>query len=79
MTYSQSIWAPVLKFRSGNTDQENFSYPVGGVRIEDDILVTKEGHENLTTAPKGDDALKIINGDDETSMPDGGESFWKWL
>jgi Xaa-Pro dipeptidase len=36
-------------------------YPVGGVRIEDDILVTKNGYENLTTAPKGDAALKIIN------------------
>lgn len=37
-------------------------YPVGGVRIEDDILVTKDGYENLTTAPKGEEALKIING-----------------
>ena len=36
-------------------------YPVGGVRIEDDILVTKTGNENLTTAPKGDEALHIIN------------------
>ncbi|KAL3419360.1 metallopeptidase family M24 [Phlyctema vagabunda] len=36
-------------------------YPVGGVRIEDDILVTEKGNENLTTAPKGDEALKIIN------------------
>lgn len=36
--------------------------PVGGVRIEDDILVTGsgEGYENLTTAPKGDEMLKII-------------------
>ncbi|KIW04828.1 hypothetical protein, variant [Verruconis gallopava] len=40
--------------------------PVGGVRIEDDILVTKDGYENLTTAPKGDDALKIIRGEAET-------------
>jgi len=37
-------------------------YPVGGVRIEDDILVTEDGYENLTTAPKGEEALKIING-----------------
>lgn len=35
-------------------------YPVGGIRIEDDILVTKDGYENLTTAPKGEDACKII-------------------
>jgi len=34
--------------------------PVGGVRIEDDILVTQDGYENLTTAPKGDKALEII-------------------
>lgn len=34
--------------------------PVGGVRIEDDILVTARGYENLTTAPKGDAMLKII-------------------
>ncbi|EDN05810.1 xaa-Pro aminopeptidase [Histoplasma capsulatum] len=33
---------------------------VGGVRIEDDILVTKTGHENLTKVPKGDDMLEII-------------------
>jgi hypothetical protein len=37
--------------------------PVGGVRIEDDILVTSKGYENLTTAPKGDEALKIIRGE----------------
>ena len=37
-------------------------YDVGGVRIEDCILVTDKGHENLTTAPKGEEALRIING-----------------
>lgn len=34
--------------------------PIGGVRIEDDILVTTDGYENLTTAPKGEAALDII-------------------
>ncbi|PGH28189.1 hypothetical protein AJ80_00079 [Polytolypa hystricis UAMH7299] len=34
--------------------------PVGGVRIEDDILVTKDGYENLTTAPKGAAMLEVI-------------------
>ncbi|PVH97743.1 hypothetical protein DM02DRAFT_630847 [Periconia macrospinosa] len=34
--------------------------PVGGVRIEDDILITSKGYENLTTAPKGDDMLAMI-------------------
>ncbi|KAI5302434.1 hypothetical protein KEM56_000698 [Ascosphaera pollenicola] len=33
---------------------------VGGVRIEDDILVTKNGYENLTHTPKGENAMKII-------------------
>jgi Xaa-Pro dipeptidase len=34
--------------------------PVGGVRIEDDLLVTRTGYENLTTAPKGQEMLEII-------------------
>ncbi|EME47171.1 hypothetical protein DOTSEDRAFT_166002 [Dothistroma septosporum NZE10] len=33
---------------------------VGGVRIEDDILITKAGYENLTTAAKGEEMLKVI-------------------
>lgn len=37
-------------------------YPVGGVRIEDDILVTEDGYENLTDAPKGEELFRIING-----------------
>ena len=41
---------------------ENY-YPGGGVRIEDDILITKDGWRNLTTTPKGEDALRIIRGE----------------
>lgn len=37
-------------------------YDVGGVRIEDCILVTEDGYENLTSAPKGDELLDVING-----------------
>lgn len=33
---------------------------VGGVRIEDDILITRGGYENLTTAPKGEKMLEVI-------------------
>ena len=36
---------------------------VGGVRIEDDILITSKGYENLTMAPKGDAMLSIIRGE----------------
>lgn len=35
---------------------------VGGVRIEDDILITKSGYENLTKALKGEEMLKAIRG-----------------
>lgn len=35
-------------------------WDVGGVRIEDCILVTKTGYENLTTAPKGEELLRIL-------------------
>lgn len=34
------------------------------MRIEDDILITEEGYENLTTALKGEEALKVINDDE---------------
>ena len=35
--------------------------PVGGVRIEDNLLITAKGYENITTAPKGKQMLDIIN------------------
>ncbi|KAE8389885.1 peptidase M24, structural domain-containing protein [Aspergillus alliaceus] len=43
-----------------NFDVAEKYIPIGGVRIEDDILVTAEGYENLTTAPKGEEMLEII-------------------
>jgi len=53
-------------------------YPVGGVRIEDDILVTKDGFENLTTAPKGNEALKIINEGEESIAKEKQKRGWLW-
>ncbi|KAL3444432.1 peptidase M24, structural domain-containing protein [Aspergillus insuetus] len=43
-----------------NFDKAEQYLPVGGVRIEDDLLVTRTGYENLTTAPKGQEMLEII-------------------
>ncbi|KAL8927569.1 MAG: hypothetical protein Q9208_002376 [Pyrenodesmia sp. 3 TL-2023] len=40
-------------------------WEVGGVRIEDDVLVTKDGYENLTTAPKGIEEMERIIGGGE--------------
>lgn len=33
---------------------------VGGVRIEDNILITKDGHVNLTTVPKEIDEIEAL-------------------
>lgn len=43
--------------------------PVGGVRIEDDILITRSGYENLTTAPKGKEMLKILGIIEDAEVP----------
>lgn len=54
---------------------------MGGVRIEDNVLITDDGYENITTAPKGDEALKIINasqddGEVESRAPRKRGWFW---
>lgn len=33
---------------------------VGGVRVEDCVLVTSDGYEDLTTAPKGPELLRMM-------------------
>jgi Xaa-Pro dipeptidase len=43
-------------------DVLNKYWDVGGVRIEDNILITSHGYENLTTATKDVDEMeKLIN------------------
>jgi Xaa-Pro dipeptidase len=46
-----------------NFEVLNKYWDVGGVRIEDNLLITKDGYENLTTAVKDVDEMeKLING-----------------
>jgi Xaa-Pro dipeptidase len=46
-----------------NADVLEKYWEVGGVRIEDNIHITKDGYENLTTAPKTADQIELmING-----------------
>ncbi|CZT06946.1 probable Probable Xaa-Pro aminopeptidase pepP [Rhynchosporium graminicola] len=48
-----------------NLDVLNRYWDVGGVRIEDNLLITKDGSENLTTAVKDAAEMeKLINGSD---------------
>jgi len=35
-------------------------WSVGGVRIEDNVHVTKDGHDNLTTAPKAIEEVESL-------------------
>ncbi|KAL2051781.1 hypothetical protein ABVK25_007937 [Lepraria finkii] len=62
--FCRFIIEPYLKDekQKGFIDEEVLGryWDVGGVRIEDDILITKDGYENLTTAPKGIDEMKKI-------------------
>ncbi|KAI5783598.1 putative Xaa-Pro aminopeptidase [Geopyxis carbonaria] len=39
-------------------------WDVGGVRIEDDVLVLEEGNENITTAPAGEEMMRIVRGEE---------------
>jgi len=46
-----------------NSEVLNNYWEVGGVRIEDNLLITKDGFQNLTTAIKEVDEMeKIIHG-----------------
>ena len=43
-----------------NSDVLNKYWEVGGVRIEDNLLITKDGFQNLTTAVKDVDEMEKI-------------------
>jgi Xaa-Pro dipeptidase len=43
-----------------NSDMLNKYWEVGGVRIEDNLLITKDGFQNLTTAIKEVDEMEKI-------------------
>lgn len=74
----EEVWLKDTRFAKYiNRDLLEKYYPVGGVRIEDDLLVTRDGYENLTTAPKGEEALKIINGG-KCKTPSTGPGRWFW-
>jgi len=46
-----------------NADKVTQMYEFGGIRIEDNIVVTEDGYENLTDVPKERNEIeKLING-----------------
>lgn len=50
---SIDMWANNRNYaRYFNMKKINQYRPIGGVRIEDTILITKDGHENFTIVPK---------------------------
>ncbi|MDZ7716305.1 MAG: aminopeptidase P family protein [Balneolaceae bacterium] len=51
----------ISKFLNGSKLKELFDF--GGIRIEDNLIITEDGHENLTDVPKERDEIeKIIAG-----------------
>lgn len=55
---SDPIHSPYINF-----EVLNKYWDVGGIRIEDNILITETGYENLTDTPKSVEEMEaIING-----------------
>lgn len=62
---------PVLKSEETakyiNVDRLNQYKPTGGVRIEDNIVITQDGYINLTTVPKEIADIEALMADSVTS------------
>lgn len=55
------IWTQFPEYQKFfNMDMLERYRSVGGVRIEDTVVITPEGHENLTIAPKTVEAIEAL-------------------
>ena len=58
--FSPHLLASVRNSKHINHDILNKYEPVGGVRIEDDVLITGDGYENLTTVRSDVDWIESV-------------------
>lgn len=58
--FSPHLLAPVRDSKHINHDVLKLYENVGGVRIEDVVVITKNGHENLTTVRSDVDWVEMV-------------------
>jgi Xaa-Pro dipeptidase len=58
--FSPHLLAAVRNSKHINHDILNKYELVGGVRIEDDVLITADGHQNLTTVKSDVDWIESV-------------------